>query len=358
MSASEHPEGPEGREKSNQDQTTASTEKQVEEDATGGATTAGDGDLSEGEPSGEAGGIDECTSCGHSLDGIEAEYCPNCGHTIGEDLTAREIADGFFREFIDVEQGFLATLAALTRRPGRVLGSYMSGAYSQFMNPGRFLLASVVISFLSYRVLTWAGALQSFTDRYMRMYSTGVDNEVYAESLRRFYETIFQSQWIAMLSLLVLAASVALCYWRLFGRRVTSAGEALALGSLLVGHGKILESGLEVIYAVPTRLVTGQPATAIGFGELIVLTGYAGWATYQYFGPDWKAAVSGAFGMLWAYLEVTSVTGIIATGYFGWVAFQGEGAAPEEVLVRSALLGAAWSLPLVLHAAVETYYQL
>jgi hypothetical protein len=321
------------------------------EDGSGRPERAGNGG-SEAENTGE------CPNCGRTIREDEANYCPGCGTALGERLTAGDIARSFFQEFADIERGFSRSLLALTLRPGEALSGYLDGARGRLMNPGRYLLACVVIGFLSYRALTWTGALQSFTRLSTSLFGDFEGEAAFAQAVRQLYQVFYQSQWIAMVFTLVLAMAVALWLRRLFSGQLQTFGQSLAFGSFLVGHASLLESGLYIGYAVPVRLATGRPAPALGVLEGVVLLGYAAWIAHRTFRPGWRSAAKGLLGTLWAYLEVAGGLGLVGSAYLGWVAVQSGALSPAKGAGITAALMAAYSLPILAHAGVASYDRL
>ncbi|WP_148278307.1 DUF3667 domain-containing protein [Salinibacter ruber] len=96
----------------------------------------------------------ECPSCGTTF---ASDYCPSCGQAADPSVSATAVIGGFFRELVDVENGFWPTLIRLTFHPGKTLRRYLDGARGSLVSPGRYLLASVIISFSASWILLRTG---------------------------------------------------------------------------------------------------------------------------------------------------------------------------------------------------------
>lgn len=97
-----------------------------------------------------------CQNCGRRFVG---DYCPNCGQEATPSGSTGSVIEDFAREFLDIEQGFLETVWALTTVPGGALRAYLNGDRAQLMSPGRYLLATLVIQYVVIQGLMWTGAL-------------------------------------------------------------------------------------------------------------------------------------------------------------------------------------------------------
>ncbi|MFB6232335.1 MAG: hypothetical protein ABEL04_14390 [Salinibacter sp.] len=63
----------------------------------------------------------ECPNCGRIFAG---DYCPTCGQEADPSSSVAGVIGGFFRELVDLENGFGATLVGLTLRPGQELANW------------------------------------------------------------------------------------------------------------------------------------------------------------------------------------------------------------------------------------------
>jgi hypothetical protein len=60
----------------------------------------------------------ECANCGRVFTG---NYCPKCGQEADPSVSTPAVIGGFFRELVDIENGFWPTFVGLTLRPGNTL---------------------------------------------------------------------------------------------------------------------------------------------------------------------------------------------------------------------------------------------
>jgi len=295
-----------------------------------------------------------CSNCGRTFVG---DYCPECGQKAGQELSTAEVIGGFFREFVDVERGFWATLKALTIRPGPALRTYLGGAHARLMSPGRYLLAAVVLCYGVDRVLTWGGARASLTDQMPGRVpedAAPVVREVQMVAWR-----VFESQGARVAANLLLAGLLALVLWRLFRENLNRGAEALALGGFLVGHTVLIEAVVKLVYAPAVYLSTGRPAEFSFLLYLGVSGVYIGWATYGCFGPDWRSAAKGLLGLGWSFVDLAALLAIAPLGYGIWLTqvkpqtYSG----PEGVVLGFLFTAALLAVPLLVHAGVEVYYR-
>ncbi len=165
-----------------------------------------------------------------------------------------------------------------------------------------------------------------------------------------------------ILPFLLLTVLFASSLQALFRDRFSRGAEALAVGSFLTGHAVLLAEGADL--ALLGARLSGGPSVEVQFQAVVMLVAaYAGIACWGCFGPGWKAALKGAFGGAWAWVELLSIMGIASAGTAVWLAsaypdayyaFDPGGTQVWEFLV----LAGAFSAPLLLHAGVEAYYRL
>lgn len=294
-----------------------------------------------------------CPNCDRTFTG---SYCPNCGQEAGHTLSATDVIGGFFRELVDIEHGVWGTVKALTRRPGSALQDYLSGARGALMNPGRYLLAAIVVNYLTFRGLSWLGVKESYADWY-QAFREGTSGEgAVAVALERT-PALVSSQWFMTTISLLLAGLLAFSYRRMFADRLRSAGEALAVGAFIVGHATVVETVVRVVYIPLVFAWTGEPAPPMVLMGFLATTTYIGIATGLCFGPFWKGALKGLFGAVLANVESIALVTICIFGYSFWRA--GQTMNPDvNLLVVFLVTSAVYSVPLLVHLGVEAYYRL
>lgn len=291
----------------------------------------------------------ECPACGRRFVG---DYCPGCGQEADPSVSATGVIGGFFRELVDVENGFWPTFVGLTLRPGKTLQKYLSGVRKGSVGPGRYLLAAVVVYVGTDRVERWIG---TEPPPVVRPYMTADGKKEALEVAVDYYD--FVGEQARILPFLLLAVLLAFGLQALFRDRFSRGAEALAVGSFLTGHAVLLAEGADLAF-LGARL-SGGPSVELSFRAVVVLVAaYAGIACWGCFGPGWKPALKGAFGGAWALVELSSIVGVASAGTAVWLAsaypdayyaFDPGGTQVGEFLA----LAGVFSVPLLLHAGVE-----
>jgi len=306
----------------------------------------------------------ECPNCGHEFTG---NYCPECGQEADPSTSIVEVLGGFFRELVDVESGFWPTFVRLAVRPGRVLRAYLGGVRKRLTNPGRYLLAAVVVDVAVDRLLAWVGAKDlSWTNPGSTSSADGGGEteegfwaavEVASEQVG----FVFEGPEVRVIGVLLVAALFAVLLYRLLGDELERMGEGVAVACFTIAHATFLSRGADLLYVGAASLYTGHPVGPSSLLNGVVYVGYAGFAVYSGFGPGWKSAVKGAFGVTWAYAEAYSVTMIVITLYAVWLLlmypdeYVPAGGLSETELVAAPFVGLVGAIPLLLHAGVEVY---
>lgn len=315
----------------------------------------------------------ECPNCGRVFVG---DYCPSCGQEARLSVSPIDVVGGFFRELVDVERGFGPTLVGLTLRPGETLRGYLQGGRAGLASPGRYLVAAMILSLGIQQLLGWAGAADVPFDAsgLQEARSSAAAGEGPAAF---FVETLYTAleQWarlyqeIAVLTALIVAALVAALIYRLFASRKIQPGEALALGCFMSAHVIVLNAGAELIGLLVSFLLTGQPVEGGLFLLALVQVGYVGYASHGCFGGDWQSALKGALAGGWSYVETMGIVILGVVGHAGWLAWDrveanglpemnGGEVAATELGALYLTFAFASALPLLLHLAIEIYYQL
>lgn len=301
----------------------------------------------------DAEGRAQCPNCGRTVRGT---YCPDCGQEARPTVTVGEVAGDFFQGIVDIEGGFAATLAGLTVRPVEVLRRYLRGARAGVMSPGRYLLASVVVTFVAVRGLIWIGALQDPENYEGPAASADAGNGADLQALDAFFEAATQipkTQWFAVGITLVSTGLLALILRHLLAQALPSGAKALAFSAFLTGHGGLLSIGGLLPLSLATLAATGRPAGYLvqaGIG-LVVATLYVGAVAYG-FGTGWSGAVKAGMAVLWTQLEATGVGCLLIEGYVLWRAAPLSALSTEET-AAFAVMGALYVLPLVAHGLAE-----
>lgn len=293
------------------------------------------------------------------------------------------VASTFFQELVDVRRGLWATLKALTRRPGSALRQYLGAGPRLLMNPGRYLLAAIVVSFGGTRALTWLGVRKrpagevSVDQDTLPSGQGDADPGQIADVTTELVATlqrVFASQTYHVVSSIVLTGFLALLFWRLFRGPLRRGAQAVALAGFVVGHAVFLEAAVQLLYVPTVYLVSGtatQVPTFLATGMVVVWAAVTAWGA---FGAGWTAALKGAGAALLASLEQALAGALVIGGYSLWLIYDRFGGvpSPEGTLTLSAQTGGAESefalavlwfgvvtaAPLLLHAGVEAYYHL
>ncbi|MFB6272905.1 MAG: DUF3667 domain-containing protein, partial [Salinibacter sp.] len=257
--------------------------------------------------------VQSCPNCGRTFKG---NYCPQCGHKAGRELSTAEVIGGFFREFVDVERGFWATLKALTLHSGSSLQAYLRGAHERLMSPGRYLLAAVVLCYGVDRGLTWLGVRASLSSQAP---TPPDDTPAVIREVQQIAWHVFEAQSARIVTNLLLAGFLALALWRLLGDELRRGAEALALGAFLVGHTVFLEAAIKLVYAPAVYLSTGQRAHLAYMLYLGLTTAYVGWVMYDWLDARWAPTAKGVLGLVWAFVDMASLLMILPLGYGLWL---------------------------------------
>ena len=289
-----------------------------------------------------------CPNCGRAFVG---DYCPDCGQEVSRDLSILDVFSGFFREVIDIENGFWPTLRGLTLQPGTVLKRYLDGARQCLMHPGRYLLASVVTSYAVFWGLGRAGILVFFG----RAGSQGTGGE--PDQIRAAFQRLFQYQEAQTVSTLVLAGLLALTLGRLFHHRVRQGAKALALSSFLTGYATFFAAGATLVVAPVEYLATGHPVEPSWYLSPLIVVPYVWVATYWTFGGGVWVGGKAMLALVWTAAEYMVISTLAFSGWALWIVWNGSADAPEVNIPVEGLVvtgGLALGL-LLLHLGGELY---
>lgn len=272
-------------------------------------------------------------------------------------MTVTGVAGDFVRELADIEGGFWATLVGLTLRPAEVLKRYLRGIRVGLMSPGRYLLASVVISYGMQWVLVWTGILQT-PGAYLDSASISEADEPVAKAYAEAIPQIYQSQWFGIGITLVTAGLFTLILRRLLSDEIASWAEALASSAFMVGHATVLGAGIMLLLVPLLFLSTGEPVaiTTQSAVALLVTIIYVGTAIYG-FRSAWREVAKAVLGVIWVYIETVAAASLVALGYALWSAATSGTLSPDGAVFLG-IASALYALPLLLHAGVEAYYRL
>lgn len=92
-----------------------------------------------------------CSNCELEFKG---EYCPRCGQHIGTTrITLKNIVQNFFKEFFDLEDGFLFTMKELFYRPGYMMRDYLQGKRAHYFKPFQLLFVLGAIFIIAARII-------------------------------------------------------------------------------------------------------------------------------------------------------------------------------------------------------------
>jgi hypothetical protein len=306
----------------------------------------------------------ECPACGRRFVGT---YCPDCGQEAAPLVSTGGVLEDFAREFLDIEQGFLETVWALTVAPGPALQAYLSGDRNRLMSPGRYLLATLVVQYVVIRGLIWTGALVAVRPSAI-VEPSGLLSDAAPSTLTQTVATLLQfveSQEGQIVTYLAVVGLFTLLLRLLFHEQLRRRPDALVLSSFLVGHAVLLETTVHLAWVPPTRLLSGTPVSPVSrtlfsvfFGvAFAVFLGYVGWATYQYFGPGPRSVAKGLLGATWALVEAEALFGLAGIGYISWLAWGNPDAYPVDGATLAGL-GGLCAVPLLLHAGIAAYDRL
>lgn len=321
-----------------------------------------------------------CPRCGRRFVG---RHCPGCGVPTGRPESILGVASTFFQELVDVRRGLWATLKALTRRPGSALRQYLGAGPRLLMNPGRYLLAAIVVSFGGTRALTWLGVRErpaeevSVSKDNLAGAEGDADPEQVADLITELVATlqrVFASQTYHVVSSIVLTGFLALLFWRLFRGPLRRGAQAVALAGFVVGHAVFLEAAVQLLYVPTVYLASGtatQLPTFLATGTVVL---WAAVTARGAFGGGWTAGLKGAGAALLASLEQVLAGTLVIGGYSLWVVYDRLGGAPSaegtltfsyqtsgvesEFALAALWFGGVTAAPLLLHAGVEAYYHL
>lgn len=327
----------------------------------------------------------ECANCGRPLGKGTVSYCPRCGQEVGRELGLGDVAGAFLRELIDVERGFGPTLQALTLRPGKALREYLGGAYRKLMNPGRYLLAAIVIEFIIDRVFLRAGLLESEWKQVPSVTETletswgqvpallapgssmasmeGPLQDLISEVAASF-SLVLGSQSGRAAGLLLAAGLLALLLRQVFRAELSSKAEALALASFLVGHATAVKAAVKLASVPPSVAVVGGPVAGAPYQlGSVASAAFLMVATYGCFEASWRNAVLGALSYGVAFLELVGLALGGGAGYVLWAVLTRPAVylGPEASLLQGTVGGLAATVllcaaPLLLQLGIEARY--
>lgn len=301
----------------------------------------------------------DCPNCGRTFSGT---YCPDCGQEVGKSLTMTEIAGNALGDASGISGGLWETLVGLTIRPRQLLQRYLRGERKQFMSPGRYLTVAVLVWLGSLNGLIWLGLMEGTQD----LMNT-IPGAPEAEPFRKFQEAVgqlAQSQWLVLVASLLSAVMLGLIFWRLFGDKLHREAEALAVAVFLISHSAIISAVVRLLYVLPAHAVTGrpvEPGIVFGIGSSIMII-YPGIVAHICFGTNWRSAIKAVLGAFWAQFEVELFASILIV----WYIFLSRpklienlpDGNPQIALQFAVGFTVLYSIPLLLHAAVEAYYRL
>lgn len=297
----------------------------------------------------------ECPNCGRVFTG---NYCPECGQEADPSVSAAAVIGGFFRELVDVENGFWPTFVGLTLRPGKTLQQYLSGVRKGLMNPGRYTVAALVVVVGTRQLNRWIGTESPpIVDPYM---TANGKREAMGVSVAYFDSIVEQAPFVLFL---LIAMPLAFSLWTLFRDRFTRGAEALAVGSFLMAHTILLGEGIDLAFTGAGSLLVGSSVELPFQAVLVFMIAYVGIACWGCFGPGWKPALKGAFCGGWAWVELFAIVGIllVSTAFWLWSVYPGTyyafGPKETQMWIFPIAVGVL-SVPLLLHAGMEAYYRL
>lgn len=243
----------------------------------------------------------ECANCGRTFVG---DYCPDCGQEADTTVSPFDVIAGFFRELVDLERGFWPTFKGLMLQPRTTLHEYVGGARKQYSHPGRYLMAAVVLAYLSERTLVWVGIRGPYEPpEVVAEIGPNPSLEVLLENLLvsktgvfEFLQILYSSQTFLIVASLLLALLVSLMLFQLLRDHLGS-GEALAVGAFITGqiilcatlvawfHDSWMYFGMWAISHLPW---TGEPSSILS--KLPVRIPFS---IYLLFGATWTIVLGG-----------------------------------------------------------------
>lgn len=291
----------------------------------------------------------ECPNCGCTFVG---DYCPDCGQEADPPVSITGVIGRFFRELVDVENGFWATFVGLTFRPRQTLRAYLRGVRAGLASPGRYLLASVLFTVGVFQLTVWLRIeTKTVVEPYM---ASGLGREAMEASSEQI--EAFLGIYTNLVFYLLLAGVLALILRRLFSGQISRVAEGLGIGCFLVGHMLLLNDSVQLVGDLAEHFAFNHIFIEVLYWlQLLIPLVYLGVATYQTFDTGWESALKAVLGLLGALVEVISIFTIGTMGYAVWLVK----AHPESYYLdfNPPLSLGVLSAPLLLHAGIEVYYR-
>jgi len=212
-----------------------------------------------------------CLNCGNDLVG---EYCSRCGQRVRRSRFAlrplmRQAAD----DALNLDQGLLHTVVALTVRPGIAVAEYVRGRTRPYTNPAKYL---VICAALATFVMLYSGVLdaqlnvmEDQTRRGAEARDALVDERLNAlsEFMTRYFNII-----------LILGVPFLAVFSRLlFFRSAYNFAEHLVFNVFIYAH-----QNLFFLLAVPLFLL-GMDVMMLTSLYLLLIVTYYIWACYDFF---------------------------------------------------------------------------
>jgi hypothetical protein len=205
-----------------------------------------------------------CANCGTTAAGA---YCHGCGQRIETHrLTLPHLLHEIPHAVFHVDRGFLVTILALARHPGRTIRGYLDGHRVRYFNPLTLLMILAGLCALAYAKFEF-----DFTPMGAKMPADA------AATYNASMKTLFQNY---SLGLVVQLPLIALTSWLIMGRH-RSYGEHLAINAFIFAFMCVINLVLIPVH----MLVNGSPlflplmlATALFF---LVYQVIALWDTFR-----------------------------------------------------------------------------
>lgn len=323
----------------------------------------------------------ECANCGRTFVG---DYCPDCGQEADTTISPLDVVAGFFRELVDLERGFWPTFKGLVVRPRTTLHDYVSGSRRRFSHPGRYLMAAIVLAYLSERTLVWIGIRGPYEPPAVATeLGPNPSLEVLLENLLvsrtgvfELLQILYSSQTFLIVASLLLALLVSLMLFQLLRHRL-GGGEALAVGAFITGQ--IILFAALVAWFIDSgmyfgmRATSGLPWTAEPSSTLSKLPVRIPFSIYLLFGAFWAIGLlihtddaplflPLFFGVVNLHTEPEYFFDASLAWWLSYVAFQHFFiSAPIGLLLQynvfSAGMSALIALLLFPNLAIEVYYR-